>query len=75
MHPAVKDCGLKLISGDQLQSTNQVTVAILLALFEVIKDFQPEEGTSVIWHQQLTRLLYDQVFPYFEQCRRLMNGT
>lgn len=22
MHPAVKDCGLKLISGDQLQSTN-----------------------------------------------------
>ena len=49
MHPAVKECGLKLISGDQLQSTNQVTVAIFLAVFEVIKDFEPEDS-AIIWH-------------------------
>ena len=74
MHPAVKECGLRLISGDQLQSTNQVTVAILLAVFEVIKDFKPEDK-ALIWHQQLTRHLYDQIFPYFEKCRRLLSGT
>lgn len=39
IHPAVKTTGIKLISGDQLCSTNQVTVAILLAIYEVVKDF------------------------------------
>lgn len=75
MHPAIKECGLKLISGDQLQSTNQVTVAILLAMYEFIKDFKPQKK-GIIFHQELLGLLRDQVVPYFKQCRRqLLSGT
>ena len=39
IHPVVKSTGIKLISGDQIMSTNQITVAILLAIYEVVKDF------------------------------------
>lgn len=38
LHPAVQSLGIKLLS-DQFQTTNQVTVAILLALKDVIWDF------------------------------------
>ena len=51
MHVAVRDCGVKLISGDQLVSTNQITVAILLAMYEVIREFQPAKNKQMIYHQ------------------------
>jgi len=39
MHPAIHDVGLKLIT-DSYLGTNQTTVAILLALKEVVRDFE-----------------------------------
>jgi uncharacterized protein YabN with tetrapyrrole methylase and pyrophosphatase domain len=39
VHPAVHDTGVKLLT-NQLQSTNQKTVAVLLTISEVIKKFQ-----------------------------------
>jgi hypothetical protein len=38
MHPAIHDIGLKLIA-DRFQGTNQTTVAVLVAVKEVIRSF------------------------------------
>ena len=38
MHPAVHDLSLKLIA-EKFTSTNQLTLALLLTLKEVIRDF------------------------------------
>lgn len=62
MHPALHDLGLSLISC-KYQSTNQITVAILLVLKQIISDFKQNEdqnGQTPIQIQLLT-LIRDKI--------------
>lgn len=71
VHPAVHDTGVKLLT-NQLQSTNQKTVAVLLTISEVIKKFQ---ATQTDYHQELLSLIRDKIVPFLEQCNRFSSGT
>ena len=48
MHPALQDLGVKLVQ-DKYHGTNQITVAILLAVKEVIRQFKTKGNTK--YHQ------------------------
>jgi hypothetical protein len=48
MHPSIHDVGLKLVT-DKFEGTNQTTVAILLALKEVIKEFK-QTNKKIVYH-------------------------
>ena len=72
MHPALQDLGVKLVQ-DKYHGTNQITVAILLAVKEVIRQFKTKGNTK--YHQQLIGLIRDEVVPYIEKCKRLFSGT
>mmetsp|Transcript_16334 Transcript_16334/g.27628 ORF Transcript_16334/g.27628 Transcript_16334/m.27628 type:complete len:159 (-) Transcript_16334:1081-1557(-) len=73
MHPAVQDVALKLIS-DSYQGTNQTTIGVLMAIKEVIKDFQPK-NSKAIHLQEMSSLIRDVIQPCFQKCRRLFAGT
>ena len=72
IHPSIHDLGIKLLA-DKFQSSNQMTVAILLAIKEVIKDFK--QTKKMIYHQELLQLIRDKIVPYLEKCRRFFSGT
>lgn len=73
IHPAVHDTGVKLLT-NKLQSTNQKTVAVLLTIAEVIKQFTTSKK-SMDYHQELQSLIRDKIVPFFEQCSRFSSGT
>lgn len=52
IHPAIHDLGIKLLGG-QFQGTNQVTVAILIAIKEVIKEFKQNQSKRMVYYQEL----------------------
>lgn len=72
IHPAIHDVGIKLLS-DEFKGTNQITVAILLALKEVIREFT--QTKRMIYHQELLQLIRDSIIPYLNKCKSLFSGT
>ena len=73
MHPAIHDLGLKLLS-DAFMGTNQTTVAILVALKEVIRTFT-QTKKNMVYHQELLQYIRDKTIPFLESCKRLFAGT
>lgn len=73
IHPAVHDTGVKLLT-NKLQSTNQKTVAVLLTISEVIKQYT-QSKKSMDYHQELQSLIRDKIVPFLEQCSRFTSGT
>lgn len=70
IHPAVHDTGVKLLT-DKLQSTNQKTVAVLLTISEVIKQFKPTKKSILGELQSLIR----GIERFLQECSRFTSGT
>ena len=57
----------------KIEGSNKATIAILLVLKEVIKDFEPKKGQH-IFNQQLLNLIRDEITPFLKECTRIMDG-
>jgi len=68
-HPAIQEVGLKLIT-DKFVGTNQTTVSVLMAVKEVVREFDDPN-----YHRELLALIRDKICPCLEKCRRLFSGT